>query len=73
MIVEQARIDAEFAHMEEDESYWTLQLQIEAEFAHAGWEALQTKDSHLEPLGWVLLEAEGNRDEHVKPHSSDDR
>ena len=43
--VEQARIDAEFAHIEEDESYRTLQLQIAAEFAHAGWEALQTKET----------------------------
>lgn len=41
--VEQARIDAEFAHMGEDESYRTLQLQIAAEFAHADWEALQTE------------------------------
>jgi hypothetical protein len=42
--VEQARIDAEFAHMAEDESYRTLQLQIAAEFAHADWEALRTEE-----------------------------
>lgn len=43
--VEQARIDAEFAHMAEDESYRTLQLQIAAEFAHADWEALRTEET----------------------------
>lgn len=43
--LEQARIDAEFAHMGEDESYRTLQLQIAAEFAHADWEALQTEET----------------------------
>ncbi|MBM4467514.1 MAG: CopG family transcriptional regulator [Chloroflexi bacterium] len=43
--VEQARIDAEFAHMEEDETYRTLQLQIAAEFAHADWEALQAEET----------------------------
>ena len=43
--VEQARIDAEFAHMEEDETYWTLQLQIAAEFAHADWEALEAEET----------------------------
>ena len=40
--VEQARIDAEFAHMEEDESYRTLQLQIAAEFAHAATPSIST-------------------------------
>ncbi|MFQ5812813.1 MAG: hypothetical protein ACE5I2_06445 [Anaerolineae bacterium] len=40
--VEQARIDAEFAHMEEDESYRTLQLQIAAEFAHAETPSIST-------------------------------
>jgi len=43
--LEEARIDAEFAQMEEDESYRTLQLQIAAEFAHADWEALQTEET----------------------------
>ena len=43
--VEQARIDAEFAHMEEDEGYRTLQLQIAAEFAHADWETLQAEET----------------------------
>ena len=43
--LEEARIDAEFAHMEEDESYRALQLQIAAEFAQADWEALQTGET----------------------------
>jgi len=34
--LEEARIDAEFAQMEGDESYQTLQLQIAAEFALGG-------------------------------------
>lgn len=43
--LEEARIDAEFAQMEGDESYQTLQLQIAAEFAQVDWEALQTEET----------------------------
>lgn len=43
--LEEARIDAEFAQMAEDEGYQTLQLQIAAEFAQADWEALQTEET----------------------------
>jgi len=43
--LEQAWIDAEFARMEEDEDYRTLQIQIAAEFAHADWEALETEET----------------------------
>ena len=41
--LEAARIDAEFAQMEEDKRYRALQLQIAAELPSADWEALQAE------------------------------
>jgi hypothetical protein len=38
--LEEARIDAQFAQMQEDERYRALQLQMAKEFEKSDWEAL---------------------------------
>ncbi|MBW2106819.1 MAG: hypothetical protein DRG35_06235 [Deltaproteobacteria bacterium] len=42
--LEEAWIDQEFARMESDEIYKSLNLQIADEFAHSDWEALQSDE-----------------------------
>ena len=39
--LQEAEIDKEFTYMAEDKDYQAAALQIEAEFAHASWEALK--------------------------------
>lgn len=44
----EARIDAEFAQMMDDEQYQVLHLQIASEFAGADWEAFQLQEDSNE-------------------------
>jgi metal-responsive CopG/Arc/MetJ family transcriptional regulator len=46
-LIRRAEIDADLAEMAQDDEYQTEALQMEAEFAVAEWEALQTIETQV--------------------------